>query len=102
MDIVNQLVDLLMQWLALAFCWLIDKVLEIVFFTVKSVLLILPNIAVPSWMQFSFGGAPSPLLQFVAWLFPVGILFWAAGIWLVYEVAMAAVLPIYRMIMDLF
>ncbi len=100
MDIVNQLVDLLMQWLALAFCWLIDKVLEIVFFTVKSIVLIMPNIAVPTWMQFSFGD--SSALHFVAWLFPVGILFWAAGIWLAYEVVMAAVLPIYRMIMDLF
>lgn len=100
MDIVNQLVDLLMQWLALAFCWLIDKVLEIVFFTVQSIVLIMPNIAVPTWMNFSFGD--SPALQFVAWLFPVGILFWAAGIWLAYEVVMAAVLPIYRLIMDLF
>ncbi len=100
MDIVNQLVELLMQWLALAFCWIIDKLLGIVFLIVQSIVLIMPNIAVPTWMQFSFGD--SPALQFVAWLFPVGILFWAAAIWLAYEVVMAAVLPIYRMIMDLF
>jgi hypothetical protein len=100
MELIDRIVEFLMQWLALAFCYIIDKVLLVVFFVVKSVLLILPNIPVPSWLNFSF--VDSPALQLVAWAFPTGLLFWAAGIWLTYELAMAVVLPIYRMVIDLF
>lgn len=100
MDIIGQILAILKEWLSWAFCWILDALLGIVFEIVKSIVLLMPNIAVPTWLEFSFGS--SPALQFVAWLFPVGILFWASGIWLAYELAMAVVLPIYRMIMDLF
>jgi len=97
---IEGLLELLKEWLSWAFCWIMDALLGIVFQMVKALLLILPDIPYPDWLVFSFGNSPS--LQLVAWLFPVGLLFWAAGIWFTYEVAMAVVLPIYRMIMDLF
>jgi hypothetical protein len=92
--------ELLMDWLSDAFCWLMEKLMELGIQMMMMVASILPDYTVPSWFtSYTFTDSA---LGFIGWVFPVQAYMWAFGFWITYELIQAVGLPIYRFFTNLF
>ena len=94
------LIEVLMEFLALAWCWLLDKLIGLAIAMIKLTSMIMPSVAVPSWFTTSLP-LTTQVLEFVAFFFPLATVAWLFSATLLYEMAHFIVLVLYRSFMDL-
>lgn len=93
------LIEILMQWLGQAWCWLLTQIVLLAAALVQLVGSLLPDVEVPSW--FAPGQFSDLSLSLMAWVFPLDVVFWGLMLWVGYEIVLAVIIPLYRSFMDL-
>lgn len=99
-DLIAGLWQLVLDAISWFFCAVVDFLMGVLLLIIQWMFGFMPNPAPPTWLSSNMPGAES--LQLLAFFFPMGILFWASGLYLVFEAWYAVVVPLYRAVMDLF
>ncbi|MCI5133633.1 MAG: hypothetical protein D3920_00890 [Candidatus Electrothrix sp. AW2] len=93
------LIEVLMSWLAQAWCWLLDVLIKLALFIMQFISSILPHWGVPdslvSWQWHPV------TLGILVHFFPFDTFFLALSIVMAFELVVAVGIPIVRSIMDL-
>lgn len=93
------LIDILMQWLSAAFCWIVQQLVALAVALMQFVSAVMPSVSVPDFLSSS--GWTDQTLSFMAWILPTGAVSWMLLAWLSYELAHFVLLILYRAFMDL-
>lgn len=98
---IDGLLQLLKEWIGWAFCWLIDMLLAFLLLVVQAILLLMPNVPLPAWYNNTPYTVAIFELKFIAWVLPVGLIFWAAVAYIAFDYVFMGIAFLYRAVMDL-
>lgn len=93
------LIEYLMGWLALAWCWALDKIVSLAAAMMQLVAAMMPSVAVPGWLDdLSYLELYVQALHF---FFPMSVASWLLTAVIGIEIIHFMVLVLYRAFMDL-